>query len=132
GGRKPLIRRPPSSAAIWLALASVLTAFAGAPHAASGLEALGTPIAAASPYQLTLAQQKIRHLVFIVQENRSFDHYFGTYPGANGIPMGNGRLTVCLPDPVLGHCARPYHSTSLYQDGAKHDHPASVADVDGG
>ena len=30
----------------------------------------------------------INHLVFIVMENRSFDHYFGTYPGADGIPMG--------------------------------------------
>ena len=26
------------------------------------------------------------HLIFIVQENRSFDHYFGTFPGADGIP----------------------------------------------
>ena len=30
--------------------------------------------------------QKIRHVVMIVQENRSFDSYFGTYPGADGIP----------------------------------------------
>jgi phospholipase C len=30
--------------------------------------------------------EKIDHIVFIVQENRSFDHYFGTYPGADGIP----------------------------------------------
>ena len=27
---------------------------------------------------------KIQHVVFIVKENRSFDEYFGTYPGANG------------------------------------------------
>ena len=30
----------------------------------------------------------IRHLIFIIQENHSFDNYFGTYPGANGIPLG--------------------------------------------
>ena len=36
----------------------------------------------------------------IMQENRSFDSYFGTYPGANGIPGG-----VCVPDPVNGGCA---------------------------
>jgi phospholipase C len=30
----------------------------------------------------------IKHLVFIIQENHSFDNYFGTYPGANGIPAG--------------------------------------------
>src|SRR6266508_1728784 len=29
----------------------------------------------------------LQHLIFVVQENRSFDHYFGTFPGANGIPM---------------------------------------------
>jgi phospholipase C len=33
---------------------------------------------------------KIKHIVIILQENRSFDHYFGTYPGADGIPMANG------------------------------------------
>ena len=40
---------------------------------------------------------KIKHVVMIMQENRSFDSYFGTYPGANGIPAG-----VCEPDPVNG------------------------------
>src|SRR5215207_8484259 len=44
----------------------------------------------------------IQHVVFVVQENRSFDHYFGTFPGADGIPMRNGKPTVCIPDPVLG------------------------------
>jgi hypothetical protein len=29
---------------------------------------------------------KIKHVVVIMQENRSFDTYFGTYPGADGIP----------------------------------------------
>ena len=28
---------------------------------------------------------KIQHIVIITQENRSFDQYFGTYPGADGI-----------------------------------------------
>lgn len=27
---------------------------------------------------------KIRHVIVIVQENRSFDSYFGTYPGPTG------------------------------------------------
>ena len=34
---------------------------------------------------------KIQHVVMIMQENRSFDSYFGTYPGANGIPVGHLR-----------------------------------------
>ena len=28
----------------------------------------------------------INHIVYIIQENITFDHYFGTYPGAGGIP----------------------------------------------
>jgi phospholipase C len=27
---------------------------------------------------------KIKHIVFIVKENRTFDNYFGTFPGADG------------------------------------------------
>ncbi len=31
---------------------------------------------------------KIQHVIYITQENHSFDNYFGTYPGANGFPPG--------------------------------------------
>jgi phospholipase C len=44
----------------------------------------------------TMAQSggiPIEHFIFIIQENRSFDNYFGTFPGANGIPAG-----TALPD----------------------------------
>ncbi|MDV3278098.1 MAG: alkaline phosphatase family protein [Nitrososphaerales archaeon] len=41
-----------------------------------------TPMAAGS------STNKIQHIIFIVQENHSFDNYFGTYPGANGFPAG--------------------------------------------
>src|ERR1700738_1933747 len=30
----------------------------------------------------------IENFIFIIQENHSFDSYFGTFPGANGIPAG--------------------------------------------
>jgi phospholipase C len=30
----------------------------------------------------------LNHFIFIVQENRSFDNYFGTFPGANGATAG--------------------------------------------
>ncbi len=82
--------------------------------------------------RLELAQEHLQHLIFIVQENRSFDHYFGTYPGANGIPMRNGKPAVCVPDPVLDRCVRPYHSTNQYQHGGPHNFPASISDVNGG
>ena len=47
---------------------------------------------------------KIRHVVVIMQENRSFDSFFGTYPGADGIPARNGQFTVCVPDPRTKGC----------------------------
>ena len=52
-----------------------------------------------------------------MQENRSFDSYFGTYPGADGIPMRNGVPTVCLPDPETGRCVRPFHDHSDLNQG---------------
>ena len=40
--------------------------------------------------KLALLQQKIKYVFVLFQENRSFDFYFGTYPGANGLfPQGN-------------------------------------------
>src|SRR5271165_7126630 len=34
---------------------------------------------------LQLLQQNIKYIFVFYQENRSFDHYFGTFPGAEGI-----------------------------------------------
>ena len=69
----------------------------------------------------------IQHVVVIMQENRSFDNYFGTYPGAAGIPAG-----VCVPDPTNGGCVAPYHNTSDAGLDTPHGSGDSVADVDGG
>jgi phospholipase C len=76
--------------------------------------------------------QKIKHVIFVVQENRSFDHYFGTYPGADGIPMLDGVPTVCLPDAVFGGCRRPVHNIGDVNGGGPHGHQAALGDVDGG
>ncbi len=75
---------------------------------------------------------KIRHVVVIMQENRSFDSYFGTYPGADGIPARNGQFTVCVPDPRSHGCDKPYHDPSLVNGGAGHNMSEGVADIDGG
>ena len=74
---------------------------------------------------------KIKHVIVIMQENRSFDSYFGTYPGAVGIPMSNGVPTVCVPDPRNG-CTKPYHDTADVNGGGPHGLGNSVADVNGG
>src|SRR5919202_1831025 len=54
------------------------------------------------------ARNKIQHVVVIMQENRSFDHYFGTYPGADGIPAQDGVPTVCVPHPQTDQCVKPF------------------------
>ena len=69
---------------------------------------------------------KIKHVVMIMQENRSFDHYFGTYPGAEGIPRG-----VCVPDP-RGGCIRPYHVAKDRNAGGPHALRNAVRDIDNG
>ena len=42
--------------------------------------------------KLALLRQKVKYVFVIFQENRSFDHYFGTFPGANGLFDANGKL----------------------------------------
>jgi phospholipase C len=77
---------------------------------------------------------KIRHVVVIMQENRSFDSYFGTYPGADGIPglAGNPGTLPCLPDPRRGKCDKPFHDASLVNGGAQHGSRAAALDIDDG
>ncbi|MDX6441743.1 MAG: hypothetical protein QOE43_1472 [Gaiellaceae bacterium] len=70
---------------------------------------------------------KIQHIVVIMQENRSFDSYFGTYPGADGIPKH-----VCVPDPLHGGCRHPYHDHRAVNFGGPHDHRDAVKDVNAG
>jgi phospholipase C len=83
-----------------------------------------SPIAGAAPVD---GIHNIQHVVVIMQENRSFDNYFGTYPGANGIPAG-----VCAPDPLHGGCVGPFHDSADLNYGGPHAHHSHVTDVDGG
>jgi phospholipase C len=75
---------------------------------------------------------KIKHVIVIMQENRSFDSYFGTFPGAEGIPMDHGRPTVCAWDPSLGKCVAPFHDPSLVNEGGPHGQVDATRDIDGG
>jgi phospholipase C len=74
---------------------------------------------------------KIQHVIIIMQENRSFDTYFGTFPGADGIPMKNGVPTACVPA-ANGGCVRPYHDPADLNHGGPHGAPAALHDIDGG
>jgi phospholipase C len=53
------------------------------------------------------ARTPIKHVISILQENHTYDNYFGTYPRGDGLPKG-----VCVPvDPKQPHgaCIRPFH-----------------------
>jgi len=80
----------------------------------------------AEPGELT-GIHRIQHVVMIMQENRSFDNYFGTYPGANGIPAG-----VCVKDPLNGGCQAPFYDARDKDVGGPHGTAAAKADIDGG
>src|SRR5207249_6769774 len=103
-------------------LLSIAVAVAGA--AIVGLLALTAPTPASTqrkPAKAPPAIHKIKHVIVIMQENRSFDHYFGTYPGADGFPRTpNGDFAVCVPDPAKGHCQEPYHDTNDLNAGGPH------------
>jgi phospholipase C len=86
---------------------------------------------------------RIKHVVIIMQENRSFDQYFGTYPGADGIPglAGNAPCTPassecvggvpCIPDPAhAGQCVQPFHDTADKNYGGPHGQSNASADMD--
>jgi phospholipase C len=77
---------------------------------------------------------KIKHVVIIMQENHSFDNYFGTFPGADGIPglAGNPGAVPCIPDPKAGHCDKPYHETYVSGSGGPHFNDSAISDIDKG
>ena len=95
---------------------------------------------------------KIKHVVIIMQENRSFDNYFGTYPGADGIPglAGNPGTLPCAPYPKdfartlrrrhhhrkisapAGGCVKPFHDRYDENHGGPHGNKNAVKDENNG
>ena len=74
---------------------------------------------------------KIRHVVVIMQENRSFDHYFGTFKRADGIPglAGHPGQVPCVPRRWSGGCVRPFHDRMDSDFGGPHAASSAVADM---
>ena len=78
---------------------------------------LAAPAATAAPAKRE-PTTPIKHFVYMLQGDRSFDNYFGTYPGAEGIPPG-----VCQRRVVTGSdesCVKPFplHGTNTQALGA--------------
>ena len=88
-----------------------------------------------SPVEHVEGIHKIRHVVVVMQENRSFDTYFGTFPGADGIRFRHGRSVACL-RVRLGDPHAPCHH--LYVDhadvngGGPHGFRNATVDLDHG
>lgn len=98
--------------------------------------------------KLELLQQKIKYVFVLYQENRSFDHYFGTFPGANGlfwqpgiatpptyqlpIVLHNGTVTTISPfliPQTVQNNASPPQTVQIYPaDIASSDHSHSGID----
>ncbi|MBJ7600841.1 MAG: hypothetical protein DLM67_14525 [Candidatus Nephthysia bennettiae] len=60
------------------------------------------------------ADTPIRRVVILMQENRSFDHYFGLFPGVEGLPPCaplQHSSTQCLPDVAHGSVATAGEAT---------------------
>jgi phospholipase C len=77
----------------------------------------------------------IKHFVVLMQENHSFDNYFGTYPGADGVPEG-----TCMPVDPTGasstECVEPFHIggraiTDLGHSAGVHDAQYDNGKMDG-
>ncbi len=61
---------------------------------------LTTSLFAQAPAKRPADLTTITHWVFLIKENRPFDHYFGTFPGVNGATTGTISTGQIIP---LGH-----------------------------
>ncbi|MBV8197175.1 MAG: hypothetical protein JO263_03490, partial [Candidatus Eremiobacteraeota bacterium] len=68
---------------------------------------------------------KIQHIIFIVQENRSFDDFFATFPGADGATEGQMKTPS-------GDVTVPLKKGPLESDNLGHEHVDFELEYDGG
>ena len=140
--RRPRSRSPPSSSASparsarssgWPTWTSAdasswsgATALSGLAVGGAALPASLRKMMAATPRDLRGRLSDIEHIVILMQENRSFDHYFGTMPGVRGfqdpaaITLSTGNSVFYQPDPAHANgYLTPFHydtkSTSAQQ-----------------
>jgi phospholipase C len=76
------------------------------------------------------ARTPIKHFIVLMQENHTYDNYFGTYPRGDGIPPG-----VCMPINVSSRssgCVRPFHIGALPVHDLGHNPATFRAQYNGG
>ncbi len=99
-----------------------------------GLAALSlAPMAgqAAAPASASQTKTPIKHFISVMQENHTFDNYFGTYPGVDGIPAN-----TCMPvdpfDPKNTQCIKPFHLAGGKSTDLDHSEAAYADQYDDG
>lgn len=86
----------------------------------------GTPQPPAAAERASAATTPIEHVIVMIQENRSFDNFFATFPGADGATHGrlhDGTIVPLTPHSLSDSTDIP-HSYSSYltdYDGGKMD-----------
>ncbi len=123
-------RRFGSRVALLAAIAVALTACSSSSPA--GLHSPSPGRAATRGAPSLEGIHKIQQVIVIMQENRSFDSYFGTYPGVDGLKMSGGRPTNCIPDPRTGGPACAFHDAHDVNGGGPHGQNNFTADVNAG
>jgi phospholipase C len=101
------------------AVAALIAALS--PNSSAGAEVAPSEVPTKTP---------IKHFVTLMQENHSFDNYFGTYEGADGIPAG-----TCMPidpDRPGGGCVKPRHIGDQAVADLSHSVKISRAQFNGG
>ncbi len=126
--------RPGAAALAFLAVAAL-----------AGVAACGSRQSAGLPPALPYAQRpdaaksKIAHVVIVIQENRSFDNFFATFPGADGTRVGKA---AAMPPSIVSGCKHPItkatsiplQEVSLVGNGSDldHIHTGYLTDLDHG
>src|SRR5215471_12896082 len=93
-------------------LLKIGAATAVAEFASLGLQACGGAITFPAPTSACGKLTDIEHVVILIQENRSFDHYFGSYRGVRGFSDKTAVFeqpdTANMADPPIGKLL-PFH-----------------------
>ncbi len=72
---------------------------------------------------------RIKNIVVVLQENHTFDNYFGAFPGVDGTAGRN----ICLPvSSGSAGCKGPFHSKTLTPADLNHNWSSAHDDYDGG
>jgi phospholipase C len=92
-----------------------------------------TASADSDPALIALVRSKIKHVFVIYQENRSFDSYFGTFPGAENLASTFAQTQGFRQYDALGNqWVTPFRITSSDTADADHSRPSLITKSDNG